>query len=81
MKVEHIKGEKPTKKEVTYPCLMKSSVTGCIVLMISDVNDFGKGIMVFKGEERAEVGHYSSDWHTPYFTPLPSTEQIILQND
>ena len=78
MKVEHVKGEKPTAKEVTYPCLMKGNITGCIVFMVSDK----KGTCLYVGNsETMSVGEFCDTWVISDLTPLPSTEQIILQND
>jgi len=74
MKVEHVKEQ---LKEIIYPCLMISNETGGVVLM----SGFGTGTLIFKGKMTVSIGYNSSGWSMRHFTPLPSTEQIILQND
>ena len=74
MKVEHVKEQ---QKEITYPCLMIGERTNEIVFMF----DKCKGVVLLRCDSHFEIGYYSSTWLMERFTPLPSTEQIILQND
>ena len=68
--------EKPedTKKEITYPCLMKAMDQDLIVLFTEA--DVG---IALTSVDRVKLGYYSKDWHMEHFQPLPSGTKVILE--
>lgn len=73
MKVE-VK-EKGNKIEIKYPCLMKSSNYGVIVLFISQKC----GTCLDVGHSNNELGEYSDYWDMDCFSPFDG--EITLKND
>ena len=56
---------------------MVGSKTGVIILFEKD----GCGTVVVSTLEQQPLGHHSNSWVMSYFTPLPPTESVTLQND
>ena len=50
--------KRPPRKGKPYPKLMKSRVSGVIVLFESE----GRGMVVYSHETASPVGHFSSEW-------------------
>lgn len=73
MKATHNKASEG-KVEWKFPCLGKND-SGMIVLFAAD--QIG---IVIKPKEW-HVGYQCETWQMQYFTPLPSTESVTLQND
>lgn len=75
MKSTHNKAEQASK-EITYPCLMVTE-EGKVVLF----NAHEEGTVLVSTNNMQPIGRYSENWIMRYFTPLPPTESITLQND
>ena len=69
-----ISKEVEEKKEIEFPCLMRSN-GGLIVLMYRE----GVGT-VLVGNDTWDLGEYSDSWDTDSFTPLDPSEKVILTN-
>jgi hypothetical protein len=72
--------EEEVQEEVTFPCLMKSKVTGKVVLMtrLNHYNGFGIGTVIVASNNAHKVGHHSRDWAIQDFEPLKG--KVILEN-
>ena len=76
MKSTHNKAEQQVQKEIKYPCLMVA-IDGEVVLFSAE----RKGTKVIANGNFEPVGYYYERWDMRFFTPLPPTESITLQND
>jgi len=63
-------------KKLDYPCLMKSTTTGSVVLFAAE----GTGTCIHVGaEDDTFLGEYSDEWDMVRFKPFDGT--ITLSND
>lgn len=65
----------PKKPAITYPCLMRSTRTGSVVLFTAR----GEGTCVHAGGDN-DLGEYSTAWVMGCFNPFDGTI-ITLSND
>jgi hypothetical protein len=75
MKVEVKENE--TKKELGFPCLMKSEETGLLVLFYA----YRKGVVLSLGEKETswKVGELNNEFYMANFKPFKGS--ITLSND
>lgn len=68
-------GESKTQSEKSFPKLMKSKLTGCIVYFTKPEY----GLVVVEGESKSTFDTRADGWNMEYFTDF--NESITLQND
>lgn len=73
MKVTVNENEK--SREITYPCLMKSSLTGAIMLFSEE----DCGVVLHPGDNEFAIGTYLDDRDMDRFTPFHGS--VTLSND
>ncbi len=68
-------GEPEEKREITYPCLMKSIECNVIVLF----NNTTEGTIVYS-KDKADIGVFSKDINPNFFEWLPEGKEVVLSN-
>lgn len=56
------------KQEISFPKLMVGSLSGIIVLMVSEYKGYGTGTLVKEGDGMLTVGCFSETWDMEHFT-------------
>ena len=57
-----------SKQEISFPKLMVGSLSGIIVLMVSEYKGYGTGTVVKEGDGMLTVGCFSETCDMQYFT-------------
>ena len=90
MKVAEHKSITPQQTSIKFPCLMRSTKSGAIILAtgfapVSNGTVGYTGTLLVKGTSPDDVvgddvvGEYYGDWHE-FFVPMPEGETLTLSN-
>ena len=66
--------EEKERGGIKFPCLMKSKVSGIIVLFSGDQ----EGVVLYVDSVRYPIGHHAYDWDMDSFEPF--RDRLILEN-
>lgn len=67
------------KKDIVYPCLMISELSGMILLVEDKDGSYARGAVLDPGESEHRIGEHSSRWDGRIFKPFEG--KIMLSND